>query len=79
MAEELTEKLECLDRQDGECAGAVEYRYALSGTGRSYPRCDKHWSDRLDAQEQINRRYPDSPFPPSDFDPTYAGESWDED
>jgi hypothetical protein len=70
---------ECLDRYLGDCAGAVEYRMALSGTGRSFPRCDKHWSDRLDVQDGINRRYPDSPFPPSDFDPTYAGESWEDD
>lgn len=69
---------ECLDGP-AECQGAVEYRMALSGTGRSFPRCDKHWSDRLDVQEGIDRRYPDSPFPPSDFDPSYAGERWDED
>lgn len=61
------------------CAGSVEYRFALSGTGQSFPRCDAHWSERLDIQEGINKRYPDSPMPPSDFDPTYAGERWDSD
>ena len=70
------EPLECLDGPEG-CEGAVEYRMALSGTGVSYPRCDKHWSDRLDVQEGINRRYPT--HAPSDFDPSYAGESWDDD
>ena len=50
---------------------------ALSSTGRSFPRCDKHWSDRLDVQDGINSRYPT--HAPSDFDPSYAGESWDED
>lgn len=74
-----TEVLECLDSYQDECEGTVEYRFPLSGTGRSFPRCDKHWSQRLDVQEGINRRYPDSPFAPSDFDPSYAGESWDED
>lgn len=76
---EQNEELECLDQRDGECAGPVEYRYALSGTGRSFPRCDRHWAKRLDVQEGLNRRYghPDSSVPPSDFDPTYAGESWD--
>lgn len=69
---------DCLDNHLGDCSGGVEYRFPLSATGRSFPRCDKHWSDRLDIQEGINRRYPDSPFPPADFDPTYAGESWDE-
>lgn len=71
-----TEK--CLDGYEGGCEGAVEYRYPLSGTGRSFPRCDKHWEARLDRQEEIDKRYPDSPFPPSDFDPTYAGESWND-
>lgn len=71
----MDEALECLDGPN-DCEGAVEYRMALSGTGRSFPRCDKHWSDRLDVQEGINRRYPVTA--PSDFDPYYAGESWDE-
>jgi hypothetical protein len=67
----------CLDDYgDGECEGAVEYRCPLSSTGRSFPRCEKHWSLRLDVQEGINERYPDSPIPPADFDPTYAGEEW---
>lgn len=66
----------CLDA-DKTCQGTVEYRTPLSGTGRSFPRCAKHWSERLDVQEQINQRYPT--FAPSDFDPTYAGEAWDED
>jgi hypothetical protein len=63
------------------CKGKVEYRYPLSATGRSFPRCDKHWSKRLDSHERQVARYghPDSPFPPADFDPTYAGERWNED
>ena len=44
-----------------ETASTVEYRMALSMTGRSFPRCDKHWQQRLDEQERINERYPDSP------------------
>lgn len=62
-----------------ECRGPVEYRMPLSGTGRAFPRCDHHWDKRLDEQERINRSYPDSPLAPSWFDPTYAGERWDED
>lgn len=69
---------ECIQFGEG-CGGAVEYRYPLSGTGRSFPRCDDHWSERLDIQAGIDRRYPDSPHAPSDFDPYYAGESWDSD
>ena len=71
------EILKCLDDHDGDCEGDIEYRMALSSTGRSFPRCDKHWLTRLDVQEVINRNYPT--HQPSDFDPSYAGESWDED
>lgn len=68
-------KLNCLNGPGG-CAGKVEYRMALSGTGKSFPRCDKHWSDRLEVQRGINERYPVQQ--PADFDPLYAGERWDE-
>jgi hypothetical protein len=65
----------CLDaHDDGSCSGNVEYRTPLSSTGRSFPRCDKHWQQRLKTQAGINRRYPQTQ--PSDFDPAYAGESW---
>ena len=76
----MTTEIKCLDDYGkGECAGEVEYRFPLSGTGRSFPRCDKHWDVRLDAQDRINRDYPDSDTPPSWFDPTAAGERWDDD
>jgi hypothetical protein len=68
----------CLDSSD-ECSGKVEYRTSLSGTGIPYPRCDHHWSTRLKVQERINQDYaPFSDVPPSGFDPTYAGERWNE-
>lgn len=69
--------MECLDGPKG-CAGSVEYRYPLSYTGRSFPRCEAHWEQRLDEQEQIQSRY-GGDVPPADFDPAYAGEHWDED
>ena len=70
----------CLDNYGrGDCAGAVEYRYALSGTDRSFPRCDRHWDERLDAQERIERDYPDSDSAPVWFDADAAGERWNED
>lgn len=72
-----TEQLQCLDGHGGGCEGEVEYRFALSGTGISYPRCDKHWAERLDRQQEIDQRYPYNE--PADFDPLYAGERWDED
>lgn len=67
--------LRCLDGPDG-CQGEVEYRMALSSTGKQFPRCDKHWDERLATQEIINERYPF--LPPHDFDPGYAGERWDD-
>jgi hypothetical protein len=77
-SQEASEPIECLDGPDG-CEGEVAYRMALSGTGESFPRCDRHWDERLDRQEEINERYPDSPLAPAWFDPLDAGDSWDED
>ena len=70
---------ECLDAgmYPDDCDGEVEYRMPLSGTGRSFPRCEKHWDARLIRQQEINERYPHNA--PSDFDPSYAGEVWGED
>lgn len=70
----MTDQLRCLNHGPS-CKGAVEYRMALSGTGRSFPRCDHHWSERLDAQEASADLRGD--VPPAWFDPSYAGESWD--
>lgn len=70
------EPIECLDHGD-TCGGKVEYRVPLSGTGRSYPRCDYHWAVRLEEQERIDEAY-GSTTPPAWFDPTYAGEVWSE-
>ena len=70
--------MKCLDDyEESTCSGPVEYRFALSGTGKSFPRCDHHWQMRLIKQDEINRRYPY--HQPYDFDPSYAGERWDED
>ena len=69
--------MRCLDDHKGDCEGAVELRTPLSATGTPFPRCDRHWDQRLDEQDRINRLYPSSQ--PDDFDPLYAGERWDED
>lgn len=68
--------MECLDGPKG-CGGTVEYRHPLSGTGKAFPRCEVHWDERLEKQDEINARYPSQQ--PTDFDPTYAGERWGED
>lgn len=73
----LAGEADCLNKGP-DCRGKVEYRMALSGTGRSYPRCDKHWQERVDLEQTLREDYPDSPIPPAWFDPTVAGETWDE-
>lgn len=77
-----TEPLECLDEHpdaDG-CVGEVVYHSnPYSSSFKAWPRCEKHYDQYLTKMEGINQRYPDSPIPPSDFDPTYAGERWDDD
>jgi hypothetical protein len=50
----------------------------LSPSGRAFPRCDAHWSKRLDWQDEHNERYPDSDVAPSWFDPLAAGERWED-
>lgn len=74
----MTTELKCLDVRRGDCAGVVEFRESLSGTGTPIERCDYHWDKRLDKQEEHLQRFPDSSTPPAWFDPAYAGESWDE-
>lgn len=75
MSDGLTHE-DCLDHhpESRPCGGDVEYRMPLSGTGKSFARCEIHWDERLDRQEEINNRCPAQA--PSDFDPAYAGESW---
>ncbi len=71
---------DCLDGPEG-CGGEAFPRLALSGSGDAYSRCDAHYeayAARLQpVMDDISRRYP--AMAPSDFDPSYAGESWDED
>jgi hypothetical protein len=75
----MSEWTPCLDDHgQDECEGRVEYRLALTATGCSFPRCEYHWNRRLDEQERIGRDFPDSGLAPSWFDPSYAGERWDE-
>ena len=69
--------MECLDDGRNDCLGPIEYRMPLSSSGKSFPRCERHWDARLKEQARINRDYPYNQ--PSDFDPSYAGEAWDED
>ena len=60
-----------------DCEGPVEFRAPLSGTFRSFPRCAKHWDERLDLEQGLRERYPEQP--PADWSPLDAGEAWSED
>jgi hypothetical protein len=70
------ENARCLNGPEG-CEGAVHYRLPLSGTGVSFPRCDKHWDERLELEQGLRQRYPEQP--PDDWSPLDAGEAWSED
>lgn len=69
---------ECLDGPVG-CKGDSLMRPSMSGSGMLWPRCELHYAayvERLTpVMEDINLRYPAQA--PDDFDPYYAGESWD--
>lgn len=67
----------CLDEHRGDCRGPVEF-YATPGRLRAFPRCTRHWEERMDRYENSIERYANSDTPPSWFDPSYAGERWDE-
>ena len=41
--------------------------------------CSKHADAFWAQREKTNRDYPDSDIAPAWFDPTYAGERWEED
>ena len=69
--------LECIDnRDDGTCAGPVEYRSVDPGRATAVERCEAHWIKRLERRENSVERYENSDVPPPWFDPAYAGESW---
>ena len=60
------------------CRGPVEYRTTPDRTdGKSFLRCEAHFEERLADSERILELT--SATPPSWFDPTYAGERWEED
>jgi hypothetical protein len=64
--------------QEGpDCQGKVEYHLNPDRDDfKTFPRCEFHQQKRLEAAEETRRKYP--VIQPQDFDPTYAGERWDE-
>jgi hypothetical protein len=77
LLDEYGDPIECLDDSGRTpCSGEIEYRFAMSASGRSFPRCQKHFDAALDSYYDTQRRYPRNA--PSDFDPSYAGERWED-
>lgn len=74
----MDEPMECMNKSP-ECAGAVEYRPAPPYGERSYRRCEFHQEKRWAQYEGSLEQEAQSPIPPAWFDPSYAGERWDED
>jgi hypothetical protein len=66
----------CL-RGPEDCRGPVTGRPSYGGTGTTIYECDKHMDESAERDQALRERYPE--HAPADFDPAYAGESWDED
>lgn len=79
-------ELKCVQGGDVSCKGDVQSYRSRSGATTS-KRCDAHqdaYNARMDALEtRLNEDYPGynvpGSAPPAWFDPTYAGERWDDD
>jgi hypothetical protein len=69
--------LRCINEDDGQCEGEVRMRERFAGALHPYPRCEAHYGERLDLDERLRTDYP--VLAPRDFDPSYAGERWNED
>jgi len=74
---DVSEVVRCL--QEGpDCKGAVEFHLNPDRDDfKSFPRCEFHQAKRLESAQKTMELLSD--VPPSWFDPTYAGERWNED
>lgn len=72
--------IECIAADDPNlaCGGEVQEYWSRSGYTKA-ARCEVHWIRHNEILDGVARRYPDSDVPPSWFDPTYAGEHWNDD
>ena len=73
-----THSAECLNWSE-HCSGPVEMRHSGGMNGRSWPRCAFHGAKRLADRENSIEAWADSDVAPPWFDPTLAGERWDDD
>ncbi|QCX75725.1 hypothetical protein C9F11_10225 [Streptomyces sp. YIM 121038] len=70
----------CIDSGSGHaCEGPVTGQPSHAGTGTIIYHCEAGHRAADEHARQVQERYPDSPVPPPGFDPTYAGERWNED
>ena len=75
--EEPTDPRECVN-YGPDCVGEVEW-FDPSGRGRGAQRCAHHRDQRAAQYENSIEKYAHSDVAPDWFDPTYAGESWNDD
>ena len=75
---------DCLEHRHpnaGPCCGPVAFHEVPGRFGRAFPRCDAHaeqlW-DRYESRDSL-ARWANSDVAPGWFDPTAAGERWDDD
>jgi hypothetical protein len=69
--------LRCIDGPEG-CSGPVEMHTTPDRRdGKSFARCEAHFERRMASVERNLELTSDTP--PAWFDPSYAGEQWDED
>lgn len=73
------DRTDCLNYNPDTCSGPVEMWHSGGMNGRSWPRCSFHGKERLREHENSIERYADSDVAPSWFDPSAAGERWDDD
>jgi hypothetical protein len=69
----------CLN-ENAECDGPVEF-HTTGDSLRAWPRCTFHQEKRWAQYDNPNslERYANSDVPPPGFDPSYAGERWEDD
>ncbi len=71
------EEVRCL-QHGPDCRGKVEHHLNPDRDDfKTFARCEHHQAKRLEFAEDNLRKYP--MLQPSDFDPAYVGERWDED
>lgn len=70
-------EITCLN-EGPDCEGPVEFHLRPSDW-KSFPRCEFHQAQREEQRENSMEKYADSDIAPDWFDPSYAGERWEDD